>query len=57
MVVQDLSEVVSHEMGPREQLDVKRIISDDVTICATDTEFVIGQTCSKFQILVQLFFF
>ena len=42
--VEELSELISGELGLREQLDVIRIIYPEASIGPADTEFVIGKS-------------
>ena len=42
--IQELSDVISHKMGLREQLEVIRIMNPRANVLHTDTEFVIGKS-------------
>ena len=42
--IQELSDVISHQMGLREQLEVIRIMNPRANVLHTDTEFVIGKS-------------
>lgn len=42
-LVEDLSSVISGELGLREQLEVIRIINPTAQISSTDKEFIIGK--------------
>ncbi len=42
-IVEEISSVVSHQMGLREQLEVIRIINPQALVSPTDAEFVIGK--------------
>ncbi len=46
-IVEEISSVVSHQMGLREQLEVIRIINPQATVSPTDAEFVIGKMHSS----------
>lgn len=41
-VIEELSRVISNELGLREQLEVIRIINPSAEVSPTDKEFVIG---------------
>lgn len=43
-VIEDLTKIISNEMGLREQMEVIRIINPVASISSNDTEFVIGQS-------------
>ena len=45
--IQELSDVISHKMGLREQLEVIRIMNPDANVLRTDTEFVIGKSSNQ----------
>ena len=40
--IQELSDVISHKMGLREQLEVIRIMNPQANVMCTDAEFVVG---------------
>ncbi len=42
-VIEEMSQVISSEMGLREQLEVIRIINPTAKVSPTDREFVIGE--------------
>lgn len=46
-MIEDLSRVISNELGLREQLEVIRIINPSAEVSPTDKEFVIGQYLGK----------
>ena len=41
--IQELSNVISHKMGLREQLEVIRIMNPQANVMHSDTEFIIGK--------------
>ena len=47
-VIEDLTKIISNEMGLREQMEVIRIINPEASISSTDTEFVIGKFKPKY---------
>lgn len=42
-VIEELSRIISNDLGLREQLEVIRIINPAAHVSPTDKEFVIGQ--------------
>ena len=45
--IQELSDVISHKMGLREQLEVIRIMNPEASVLHTDTEFVISKSSNQ----------
>ncbi len=42
-VIEELTEIISSEMGIREQLEAIQIINPKAAVSSHDTEFIIGQ--------------
>ncbi|KAK2158179.1 hypothetical protein LSH36_175g05082 [Paralvinella palmiformis] len=56
-LVEDLSKIVSKQLGLREQLEVIHIISPETSLSPTDTEFIIDLSCLDDDKLERVFAF